>query len=460
METEQAPDLGLLWFYGKDKQHGIHFAPGNDESVPLDWGHLAENVEEGHFYLSNLSLPALQEVMDDQPASVMSGVLHDKGLIVGVQTLADELGIRTSKDEPDTGELAILASIRRAFEAACYRLGLNLEETGIQQRRIRRQIFERSASSAMKATSIEGADLSFSPAPHRWISVPRDWVEGVHIKRVTLSRHSLFSLLLRQPVPVGEWLMGSDSATPDMILNAVGEQRDILLEADVTLPEPSGDGAFMSVVTTQEPRALYTGQEVRRMVDEGITFTVKRWWHGETAPARALPETHPLSLADGLMLEMMHRSWRENPEIGFWLSIAERITLHHLAERLHQQGVELCGYGSGKLTFLAPDDRDAAQGVDKRLLRDNHRFGVQLPLSDLRSHPELPTLVDYLTDQQVIALADPALLGAIDRRITQGDQEGMERLLEQADDALKALLPEAEGNAEPPTAEATDNEDT
>lgn len=441
----QQAGLGLVWFYGDDS--GIQFLPGAEQGQALDWGALTDSVESGATFLSNLKLPALHERMMDH-ADAIRGVVHDKGMIVSITALADELGVTPAHQAPSASEQAVLCSIRDALQEACWRLGLNLDEVGTQQREIRRRIFERTASPGMRATSIEEADLSFSPAPHRWIKVPREWKEEARIKRVTLLRHTLYASLLRQPVPVGEWRMGSDSATPEMILNAVSERHDILLEADVMIPEADpSQFDFISVLATQEPRTLYTGQEVRRMVEDGIDFTIKRWWHGETAPAPDVPDVHPLSLADGLMLEMIHRSWRENPELGFWLSIAERMTLHHLASRLHEQGIEVCGFGSGKLTLIIPTDTETAQGLDQRILRENHAFGVQPPLSELRAHPDIASLVDYLTDQQVIALASPELLGAIGKSITQGDQESLDTLLAQADEALEAFVTEYAGTS-------------
>lgn len=440
MANTMTPTLGLLWFSDGAQQDVLHLAPDSDDVEALDTTSLGESMAAGGFYLSNLPLNVLYDRLTDDP-DMAERVFHDKGLIVSVTTVGDELGLVVRGDADEDARNSLLRSLRDAFQAACYRLGIDLEQTGVQQRRIRQWIFERTASDEMRTTSIEDRGLAMSPAPHRWVNVPLEWVDGVKVGRVTLLRHSLFPSLLRQPVPVGEWRVGSESATPEMILNAVGDHRDILLEAEVD-PEHAGSesGAFLSVIATQEPRGLYTGQEVRRMVEEGIPFTIQRWWHGPTAETPALPETHPLSLADGLMLEMIHRSWRENPEIGFWLSIAERMTLHHLAALFHRKGIEVRGYGSGKLTVRVPNDPEAARSLEKRILSDHHPFGVQLPLGNLREHPELPELVESLTDQQVIALASPGLLGPIDACITLGDQAGLEALLEQADAALQALL--------------------
>ena len=441
MEAVSPPPLalGLLWFYDNHEK-AIHVPAGKDNLEVLAWAALEQSVTQDAFYLSNLTLDALHERMIDH-SEVVHRVLHDKGLIVSAAAIGDELGLGELADPLSDEQGAILISIRDAFQAACFRLGLNLAKTGIQQRHIRQEIFARTASEAMQATSIEDADLSLSPAPHRWVSVPLEWVDDTHFRRITLQRQTLYPSLLRQPVPAGHWKVGSDNATPDMILNAVSDHRDILLEANVEGEQGAlAPNGFLSVMATQSPRTLYTGQEVRKMVNEGISFSITRWWHGPTAPAPALPETHPLSLADGLMLEMIHRSWRENPEIGFWLSIAERMTLHHLASLFFKQGIEVSGYGSGKLTIRAPNAPVACQTRDKRLLRDDHPFGIQLPLSDLRPHPELPELVELLTDQQAIALAAPGLLGPIDRSINEGDQAALESYLEKADDALRTMF--------------------
>jgi len=439
MATSTTPSFGLLWFFN-EQQQAVCLYPGESEAVPTDWSRLDSSDA---FFLSNLPLATLQEVMADSESAV-NQVFHDKGLIVSVSALADELGIGEVKETLTADQAAILAAVRNAFELACGRLALDVASIGLQQREIRRHIFSRTASRAMQKTSIESSGLSLSPAPHRWVNVPLPWVEDAHFRRVTLQRHSLYSSLLRQPVPVGEWRVGSENATPEMILNTVGEHHDILLEASIDEDNLTTEkGRFVSVIATQSARELYTGQEVRRMIDEQIMFRIHRWWHGATAAAPALPETHPLSLADGIMLEMIHRSWRENPEIGFWLSIAERMTLHHLARLCHQQGIEVSGYGSGKLMVLAPNETSAFQSIDKRLLRDYHAFGVQLRLDALREHPELPKLLDYLTDQQAIALASPGLLGEIDQCINTGDQTGLEACLSQADQALQDYLTHA-----------------
>jgi hypothetical protein len=434
-----------LWFYDNHEK-AVYVPAGKAKVEPLEWKALEQTLTPATFYLSNLTLDALHERVVDHPDAA-NRVLHDKGLIVSAKTIADELGLGALDDAPSDEQNAILISIRDAFQAACFRLGLNLAKTGIQQRHIRKEIFARTASEAMQATSIEDANLSLSPAPHRWVSVPLEWVENTHFRRITLQRQTLYPSLLRKPVPIGQWKLGSDHATPDMILNAVSDHHDILLEAQIKVEEGAlATNGFLSVIATQTLRTLYTGQEVRKMVDEGISFSITRWWHGPTAPAPALPEIHPLSLADGLMLEMIHRSWRENPEIGFWISIAERMTLHHLAGLFFKQGVEVSGYGSGKLTVRAPNDPAASQNLDKRLLRDHHAFGIQLPLDALRSHPDLPELVELLTDQQAIALAAPGLLGPIDQSINEGDQSALESYLEKADDALQAMLTTSNGN--------------
>jgi hypothetical protein len=427
--------FGLLWFGKNDEIHC--FNPGVRESIVL--GSLADLPDEG-IYLSNLTHKAFFSLLDDF-SERSDQLLHDRSLFVSLKTIAEELGLNRGIGPVITEKDAcILNTVRITFETACQRLGLNLYQTGVMARIIRSSVFKRTTTTGMKTPSIEEMPEAFSPAPHRWVNVPGQPVKGTHQLRVTVSRHTLYETLLKQPVPTGEWRRGDSLATPAVILNGMGDQYDVLVEA--TIQEPGSQ--FPSALTTDAPTRLFTGTELKRAIKEGIPIEIYQWWHGPTQIVPALPETNKVSLADGVMLEMIYRSWRENPEVGFWVGTAERLTLHHLASALRQVGIEVTGYGSGKLLVRRPNERQARQDQDQRLLKEFHPYGVQLPLAALGDHDALKELIDCMTDIQVLALADTTLLGKIEVAITDGDEAKLNMLLNEADSSLLALFNDPE----------------
>lgn len=437
--TSPAP-IGLIWF-DKQGQPRYLVAPQSDVTVACD---AIIDCPAG-YYLTNLDYQGLHQWIDELP-EWGDYLMHQRGLLANTANVADELGMPDILPSDLTPELnAILVTVKQSFNQACFRLGLDLRETGVRTRRIQQRVFSRTASAAMQETSIEEAGVAFSPTPHRWVTVPTVYSDDIEVVRVSMDRKMLYGSLLATAVPVGEWLEGDDKASSDIVLSAVSDHHDILLEATLHVPTEA-PSSFPASFHTDEPRNLFTGQEVRRLVKEGISFDVHRWWHGPTAPAPKLLPTHAVSLSDGLMLEMVHRSWRENPEIGFWLSIAERLALHGFARKLHDGGVEVRGFGTGKVMVRCQKSLEAKNSLITRLLKQNKGYGLQFSLSDLRAHPALPELLEFMTDQQSVAIASPSWLAELDSAIREGDKEVLAEHFKGVDKALSALVgaPETE----------------
>lgn len=422
--------LGLIWFTGP--------RPGAfilDDKSPegRHEPHLGGLLSD-HRYLTNLGFDEYKSMQESFP-SLTRQALPDNGLVVSLLTLAQELGM-PAKDGPikEHERLQILQVLRHVFATACFRLGLDPLEGTPHQNHFKKRIFKRTTPGIKHVSALPNVAVSdLSPAPHRWISVPGPKLEGVRYRTVTVSRYSLYSALLQQPTPSGQWARGEAGASALQMLECISESTDVLARVRVAgarrklFPDPE---------TTKDPRRFYTGQELRIINTEGGSFEVLEWWTGPISAPPRLPDTNALSLADGVMLEMMHRSWRENPATGFWLSVGERLSMHHLAHQLHQSGIPVRGYGTGKISICTPTDHEAQAEQDKAIL-GYQGYGVQLPLTDIASNPCLPSLLSSLTPIQAIALGGVKRLQFIDEAITRGDGTRLDHLLAEADQALK-----------------------
>lgn len=431
--TTIAP-IGLIWF-SSDNQPYFIVKPESDR---VEMCATLKDCPKG-YYLTNLDFKALHELIERMPEWT-EHLMHQKGLFVNVVNVAEELGLPESLPQDITTEIdGILVTVKHSFNQACFRLGLDLGETGVRPRAMQRRIFSRTASPAMQQTSIEDAGVSFSPQPHRWVKVPTSYSDDNEMIRISLDRKRLYGALLTTAVPVGEWLEGDDKASMEIVISAMSEQHDVLVDAELDIPISPPTG-FPSTYHTDYSRTLFTGQEIRQLVKEGIGFKVRRWWHGRIAPAPKVLSSQSISMADGLMLEMVHRSWRENPEIGFWLAITERVSLHGFARRLFDTGVEIRGFGTGKIMVRCQKDAAAKDSLITRLLKQNKGYGLQFPLNSLRQHPELYELLPLMTDQQSIAMASPTWLRKIDAALRVGDKQALKDCMRQVDQSLSVLV--------------------
>lgn len=435
MEYGHELGLGLIWFTGDLACHVFDAERPNGECKTRPQGLLSD-----HTYLTNLDYKAYFAFLEEHP-ELASHVVIDSTLIVRTNVLAEEIGLPSLRvgqtQDPDLLQ-EILKTLYQVFKHVCLRTGIDPLAMDFTPRGVREHAFYRTTSGSVRAVTEQEIQQGLSVKPHRWISTNVALPEGAFRRRITVSRYHLYRYLLSAPIPVGQWEEGDAGASIETMMAARTSTHDILVRGRLRDLPSMG---FPDAVTTDGARRYFTGAELSVIAEEGREIEVLSWSHGEIASPPALQEMNAMSLADAVILEITHRSWRENRGIGFWLAVAERMHLQSLASKMHQAGIPVLGYGSGKVVVATPEDSSARQEQDSLLLREFSAYHVQPPMEHLRDHPELGNdLTDHMTDLQALALAGPGLLAEVDDAFTHGDNARFEAALDKADEKLETLL--------------------
>lgn len=427
--------LGLIWFTGELACYVFDASRPEGECLTRPSGLLSD-----HRYLSNLNYEEHGRFLDEHPE--MGRMLcMDTTLIVGTTTLAEEIGMPRHEQTKDPEHFQqLLHSLYSTYRHVCLRVGLDPVSMDFTQKGVREFIFYRTTNGALRNVTDAEIKEGISVAPHRWINTGTPLPDGAFPRRLTLSRHQLYHPLLSAPTPVGEWVEGEANATMEVILATRTPTHDILVRGRLKdLPRKG----FPDPVDTNDARRYFTGEEMALIAESGREFEILGWYHGSVDSPPALSELDPLSLADDVMLEVMHRSWRENRGTGFWHAVGERIHLQRLAYQIHNAGIPVLSYGSGKIVIATPDDKEdpsARHEQDQRLLELFGAHGIQPPLEHLYANPKLVDMVQHLTHLQALSLAGPEFLRRLDDAITVGNPEAYNAAIDDADIALGEIL--------------------
>lgn len=450
--------FGLIWFTGDLACYVFDDERPEGECMTRPKGLLSD-----HRYLTNLTYKQYGEFLDEHPELGRSTCM-DTTLIVGANTLAEEIGMPhfdKTKDPDFFREL--LETLYQTYRHICQRTGIDPLGVDFTPKGVREYIFHSTTNGALRAVTDEEITEGLSVAPHRWVSTNTSLPEGAYRRRLTVSRHMLYLTLLSAPTPTGDWSVGDPDATLEMMLEARTESHDILVRGRLKDLPKSG---FPDALETASARRYFTGHEVAHLAQSGREMEVLNWWHGGVDSPPALPEVNSLSLADDVILEIMHRSWRENRGTGFWLATQERMHLHHLAKQIHEAGIPVLGYGSGKIVIATAEDREdkaARQEQDTMLLQSFGEYGIQPPLDHLMDHPDLPGLAEHLTSLQALAISGPRFIAKFDDAITRGDVEAFNDAIDEAEATFNNLgshdaNPGDQPDQEEPDAEANEKE--
>lgn len=430
--------LGLIWITGEQSCYVFDAERPAGECMTRP-----KNLLSDHRYLTNLSYDAHGKFLDDhREYHGLGGLLcMDTTLIVGLNTLAEEIGMpRFEKTQDPEHFVEILATLYHTYRHVCLRTGIDPLGIEFTPKGVRETIFHRTTNGAVRAVTDDEVKEGLSVTPHRWVNTGTVLPDGAYRRRLTISRQALYYPLLSALTPIGDWSEGEPSASLASILSARSPEHDVLIRGRLNDLPRTG---FPDAITTENARRYYTGEEVALIADSDRELEVLNWWHGEVGSAPALPEFNTLSLVDDVILEIMHRSWRENRGTGFWQSVAERLRLQRLARSMHLAGIPVLGYGSGKIVIATPEDREdktARHEQDTLLLTKFGEFGIQPPLEHLLDHPDLASLVPHLTDLQALSLAGPTFLRRIDEAITLGDADRYNEAINEADAALSDVV--------------------
>lgn len=428
--------LGLLWFVNDQACYCFDATRPHGEKMEEPHKLLSD-----HHYLTNLTYEGHRDFVKKRP-ELASVLCMETTMIISTRLLAEEIGLpkRPAENDPEPF-VAVLRTLYTTFQHICRRSGIDPLTMKFTTAGIREFIFYQTTNGAIRNVTTEEVNEGLSVKPHRWIDTGTPMPsEGAFRRRLTISRSDLYLSLLAAPTPVGNWIEGDPAASVATMLGARSDSTDILVRGRLSDVPHLG---FPDVVTTREPRKYFTGEEIAFLADTDRELEVLGWWHGPISSPPALPEVQSMSLADHLLLEIMHRSWRENRGTGFWLAAAERIRLHHVAKGLHDMGIPVSGYGTGKITIITPEDEQARHEQDEMILKHFNQYGLQLPLDKLGNHPRLASLLDYVTDLQAVALAGPTHLAELDHAITDGDNERFTKCIQAVEDSLNARIEKA-----------------
>lgn len=436
--------LGLIWFTGDLACHVFDAERPKGECMTRPAGLLSD-----HRYLTNLNYNQHFSFLDEHP-DIGRHLSMDATLIVKANTLAEEIGMPRFEPTQDPDKLrTIVETLFHVYQHVCRRAQLDPLTMDFTPKGVREFVFHRTTSGAIRAVTENEVKDGLSVLPHRWISTNTALPEGAYRRRITVSRYHLYRFLLSAPVPTGDWEEGESGVSLETMLATRTESHDILVRGRLKdLPR----AGFPDPVTTDGARRYFTGDELAHIVASGREIEVLSWLHGDIESPPALQETNAMSLADAVLLEIMHRSWRENRGTGFWLAVAERMHLQTLAFEMHRAGIPVLGYGNGKVLIATPEDREdktARQEQDTLLLKEFSAYHVQPPLEHLTDHPLLEDIASSLTDLQALALAGPRHLATLDDALTRGDGEAFDDCIDKAEEELEKVLaavsPEKEG---------------
>lgn len=453
MEYHHDLGLGLIWFTGDLACHVFDEERPKGECMTRPGGLLSD-----HRYLTNLSYKKYFDFLDEHP-EIGQHLCMDATLIVSARTLAEEIGMPRFEQTQDPEQFhELLETLFHVYLHVCRRGNIDPLTIDFTPKGVREHVFYNTTNGAIRAVTDSEVVEGLSVKPHRWVNTTTKLPDGAFRRRITVSRYHLYRFLLSKPMPAGDWVDGDTGASMEAMLSARTESHDILVRGRLKDLPRSG---FPDQVTADDARRYFTGAELAYIAESGRDIDVLGWWHGDLEVPPALPETNSMSLADAVLLEIMHRSWRENRGTGFWLAVAERMHLQELAYKMHQAGIPVLGYGSGKIVIATPEDREdktARQEQDALLLSEFSAYRVQPPLEHVVDHPDLGMLTDHLTDLQAIALAGPRLLAKLEGTLTTGDGEAFDACINEAEIELEKVLGAYAGEPETPETPVTPEE--
>lgn len=432
---DNAQQFGLAWFESLDRCLVVDAE--HPDGAMLE---SPKDLRPDHVYLTNLPRGSIQDI--DASDALKAQLRDEYTFCVKASAVAIDLGWQTelvSKMGLPTGKKCqILKAIHGGFLTAFRRAGIDPCDPRYAdgQPTMRRDLWQKTMPEAFQVESWPDISPShLASQSHAWVNISRPPGDDTFIRTISVTRSITYPALLEMPLPVGEWERG-DPQTPDsIVLSQLDDDTGVLIKGKVT---NGYDGPFVSCCHTTTPRQHFTAFEINALREESASIHIEDWWSGKTAaPELPVSEVEDISLGDSILLEMVHRSWRNNPATGYWMACCERMGLHGAAEYLHSSEIPVLGYGSGRITIASPRDPAALEEQDRALLAKLPDLCLQIPLNLNWEGDSLRWRLPMLSELQQLAISDPGQLTKIDAAIDSGDQAEIDKTMADIKAALE-----------------------
>lgn len=372
-------------------------------------------------------------------------LLSESFLLVKFFPLCVELGwpqsIATNEVVIDKDIVNILMSVRQGYVSALNRAGIDVSTLDPDTPKMfsdaiySKTMPKKHRGSSWPDIGIQDRDSGI----HAWVRTGFQVPDGHSLRTLSVDRLRFYSSLLSIPMPCGQWSQGDPAASQRIILDNMTDNEGVLVQGHHEAGDP---GSFISCCTTIEPREMYTAHEVVGAQEERGYIRIKNWWSGplERIEYPLKDDMQEGSLGDGILIEMVHRSWRKHHEKGYWLACAERLMLHGIAEALQASGVNIYGYGSGRITITSPKVKSEADDQDSKITQFVSPLAIQMPINLSWDINDLKWRLPFLSQTQIYSKAGDETLVKLDKAIDEGDEESFKVAHESAYSVIQNLF--------------------
>lgn len=400
---------------------------------------IKEDLKTDVFYICNMSKAEISYlgISEEQ-----KGVLLPESLLsVKPYHVASELGYCSAsvKEEAKLSNrmVNILEAVRQGFVSALHRAGISLEEVLENSNgSFLEKIYKKTMPPQFQGESWPGILLGDrNPEVHTWVKTGETLSKGGNEPRIlSVNRSVFYNACLSYPVPTGTWEQGDPAATQTIILETMTDDHGVLVKGVMEPPETL---SFVPSCTTVDDRNFYIAHEVASVDEEGGHIRIADWWSGPLeTPSHPLEQHYVSSLGDSILLEMAHRSWRKQGNTGYWIACTERLMLHGISEALHNAGIKVLGYGSGRIRIESPTEKAARAQQDLVLKEFVEVMGLQIPIENSWDAEDIKLRFEMLSAPQRYAMCGGEFLKNLDIAIDKKDQVLIDELHAEAKQQL------------------------
>lgn len=403
---------------------------------------IKEDLKTDVFYICNMSKTEISYlgISEEQKGTL----LQESLLSVKPYQVASELGY-CSASVKEAAKLSnrmanILEAVRQGFVSALHRAGISLDEILENSNgSFLDKIYKKTMPPQFQGEAWPGILLGDSSSGvHTWVKTGKSLSQGDHeLRTLSVNRSVFYNACLSYPVPTGVWDQGDPAATQTIVLETMTDDHGVLVKG---VMEPPENLSFLPSCKTIDDRSFYIAHEVASVDEEGGHIRIADWWSGPLeTPTHPLEQHYTSSLGDSILLEMAHRSWRKKGNTGYWIACTERLMLHGISEALHNAGIKVLGYGSGRITIESPTDKASRAEQDLVLKEFVEVMGLQIPIENSWNAEDVKLRFEMLSAPQRYAMCGGEFLKNLDLAIDQKDQTLIDELHTEAKQKLDQL---------------------